>query len=107
MLASNGNDATAALENEPVRAVVTDVDLKGELTGWDVARRARELHPGIPAVYMTGANADEWTAKGVPGKPAHREALRPRADGHGGNSITERRSYRRGDNGAFLNRTAS
>ena len=66
LLASNGKDATAALENEPVRAVITDVDLKGELTGWDVAMRARELHPGIPVVYMTGANADEWTAHGVP-----------------------------------------
>jgi CheY-like chemotaxis protein len=49
-----------------VRAVVTDVDLNREITGWDIARRARELYPDIPIVYMTGANADEWTAMGVP-----------------------------------------
>jgi DNA-binding response OmpR family regulator len=66
VVASNGDQATVSLQNDPVRAVVTDIDLKDKLTGWDVARRARELHPGIPVVYMTGANADEWTAQGVP-----------------------------------------
>jgi CheY-like chemotaxis protein len=66
VVASNGDQATVSLQNDPVRAVVTDIDLKDKLTGWDVARRARELHPGIPVVYKTGANADEWTAQGVP-----------------------------------------
>jgi CheY-like chemotaxis protein len=66
VLAPDGKQASAYLENEPVRVVVTDVDLKGKLTGWDVARRARELRPDIPVIYMTGAHADEWTAMGVP-----------------------------------------
>jgi DNA-binding NtrC family response regulator len=48
------------------RALVTDIDLGGKLTGWDVAKSARELHPSLAVVYMTGAAAHEWASKGVP-----------------------------------------
>jgi CheY-like chemotaxis protein len=49
------------------RAVVTDVNLgRTNPTGWDVARRARELIPDVPIVYMTGDSAAEWTSSGVP-----------------------------------------
>ena len=48
------------------RALVTDVNLKGRISGWDVARQVREIDPGCPVVYMTGANADEWASHGVP-----------------------------------------
>ena len=48
------------------RALVTDIDLGGKVTGWDVAKSARELHSGLAVVYMTGAAAHEWTSKGVP-----------------------------------------
>ena len=49
------------------RALVSDINLhSGKLTGWDVARHAREVIPDIPVVYMTAANADEWTSQGVP-----------------------------------------
>ena len=69
VVASSGDEALQLLESKeasPIRAVVTDIDLRSKATGWDVARRARELHPDIPVVYMTGGNADEWTARGVP-----------------------------------------
>lgn len=46
-------------------ALVTDINLNGKLLGWEVAKRARELHPEIPVVYMTGAGHD-WAANGVP-----------------------------------------
>lgn len=68
--ASNGEEAVRLLERDPddVRAVLTDVNLgKGGLTGWDVARRARELKPNCPMVYVTANPAAEWTAYGVPG----------------------------------------
>jgi CheY-like chemotaxis protein len=39
---------------------------RDKLTGWDVARHAREIDAGFPVVYMTGANADDWASKGVP-----------------------------------------
>jgi DNA-binding response OmpR family regulator len=49
------------------RALITDVHLTpGKLTGWDVAKRARELTPELPVVYMTGAAGHEWTSMGVP-----------------------------------------
>ena len=48
------------------KALVTDVGLKGRLNGWEVAARFREVDPGFPIVYMSGAHADEWASKGVP-----------------------------------------
>jgi DNA-binding response OmpR family regulator len=48
------------------RALVTDVNLKGTLSGWDLARRVREREPTFPVVYMTGAGPDEWGSEGVP-----------------------------------------
>ena len=48
------------------RALVTDVSLKGRISGWEVARQVREIDPGCPVIYMTGAAADEWASQGVP-----------------------------------------
>ena len=48
------------------RALLTDINLPGQLTGWDVAKRAGELNPEIPVIYMTGAAADQWPSEGVP-----------------------------------------
>ena len=42
------------------------MNLGGELTGWDVARAAREQFPTLPVVYVTGDSAHEWAAHGVP-----------------------------------------
>ena len=67
-IVASGEEATTRLQGDPTkyRAVLTDIHLKGTLTGWDVAKRARELNPEIPVVYMTGAAADEWPSRGVP-----------------------------------------
>ena len=63
----SGEEAVALLLNQEYRALLTDINLQGELSGWDVAKRARELKPDIPVVYMTGAAADQWPSHGVPG----------------------------------------
>ena len=48
-------------------ALITDVNLgRGKLTGWEVAKRARELSPSMPVVYMTGDGGSDWAANGVP-----------------------------------------
>ena len=48
-------------------ALVTDIRLgRGLPMGWDVARRARELEPSMPVVYMTGDGASDWASLGVP-----------------------------------------
>jgi CheY-like chemotaxis protein len=66
--ASSGDEAMVLIETKACdfRALVTDVDLPGKVTGWEVAHRARELNPVLPVVYMTGAAAHEWSANGVP-----------------------------------------
>src|ERR1700752_1919847 len=48
------------------KALVTDVGLKGRLSGWEVAAKISETDPGFPVIYMSGAHADEWASKGVP-----------------------------------------
>jgi CheY-like chemotaxis protein len=67
--ASSAEQAIERLDapNSSYRALVTDVNLGSDkLTGWDVARRARELAPDLPVVYMTAENASEWSSQGVP-----------------------------------------
>ncbi len=66
---SSGEKAIELLEGKDggsYRVLLTDVNLSGLLTGWDVARRARELNPDLPVVYMTGNSAEEWSSQGVP-----------------------------------------
>ena len=48
------------------RALVTDINLRGRMTGWEVAKQARQIEPEFPIVYMTGAAADDWASHGVP-----------------------------------------
>ena len=70
LLASSGTEALDLLESKKsasIRALVTDINLGHSLpSGWDVARRARELHPELPVVYITGESADQWPSLGVP-----------------------------------------
>ena len=48
-------------------ALITDIDLPGGADGWAVARRARELFPKLPVVYVSGGSAHGWASRGVPG----------------------------------------
>lgn len=68
LLAATAEAALAALDEhgEEVRALVTDIKLGSDTTGWDVARHARELKPDMPVVYMTGSESNEWPVLGVP-----------------------------------------
>ena len=51
----------------PCRALITDIRLASSpITGWDVARRARELQPDLPVVYITGDSGHHWNSEGVP-----------------------------------------
>jgi CheY-like chemotaxis protein len=62
----SGEDAVALLQGDSskYRALSTDINLLGEMDGWQVAHRARELNPEIPVIYMTGAAAADWSANG-------------------------------------------
>ena len=68
-IVSSGEEAIRLLqgdESNSWRALITDINLSGGPTGWDVAKRARELFPDLPIIYMTGAAADQWPSHGVP-----------------------------------------
>ena len=67
--AASALEAYAKLETgaASLGGLVTDVNLgRGQLSGWDVARRARELNAALPVVYITGDSAAAWSVQRVP-----------------------------------------
>jgi len=66
--AASGTKAIDELESDASRfnAVVTDIKLGKGADGWEVAKRARELVPNIPVVYVSADSSGDWTSKGVP-----------------------------------------
>lgn len=69
LAASQGKDAIEKIESNfaECSALITDVNIAGSsISGWDIGKRARELKPEIPVIYMTGASAHEWPSHGVP-----------------------------------------
>lgn len=66
--ASSGAEAIEALDapNQNIAGLVTDIRLGNGPSGWDVARRAREMAGSIPVVYLTADSADQWGVEGVP-----------------------------------------
>jgi CheY-like chemotaxis protein len=67
-IAASGEEAATLLTGSKgkYRALITDINLRGRMDGWEVARRAREIDPGFPIVYSSGMSAAEWPSKGVP-----------------------------------------
>jgi DNA-binding response OmpR family regulator len=67
-IAQSGEEAVTLLNADKgkYRALVTDINLRGTMEGWEVAQRARGIEADFPVVYMSGQRADEWTVKGVP-----------------------------------------
>ena len=67
-IAASGEEAATLLigNKGQYHALVTDIGLRGRSDGWQFARRAREINPDFPVVYMSGKHAEEWASKGVP-----------------------------------------
>jgi CheY-like chemotaxis protein len=67
-IAASGEEAVTLIKGIKGKycALVTDIQLRGVMDGWEVARQARELDPEFPIVYLTGGNAAEWPSRGVP-----------------------------------------
>jgi DNA-binding NtrC family response regulator len=68
VLASSAERALEMLDaqKQAFRAVVTDVNLGREKSGWEVAKHAREIDPDIAVIYVTGHGADDWASQGLP-----------------------------------------
>lgn len=63
----SGQEAVALLDaTTDIAGLVTDIRLGVGVSGWDVARHARERHPRLAVVYMTGDSAADWPSEGVP-----------------------------------------
>ena len=64
----SGEEAVTLLQGASAnyRALITDINLLGRFDGWEVAKRARQISPDIPVIYMTGAAAVDWASRGVP-----------------------------------------
>ena len=67
-IVASGQEAVAMVESNVIKysALVTDINLKGPMKGWEIARLVRQIDPAFPVVYMTGAAADDWPSEGVP-----------------------------------------
>ena len=65
--AMTGERALSVIEADPTRfrGLITDINLGKEPDGWEVARRGRELIPGLPVLYVS-VDAADWPSKGVP-----------------------------------------
>lgn len=65
--ADAGAAKQAVLETiETAAALVTDVRLGEGLTGWELARLARERCSDLPVVFISGDSAINHSAQGVP-----------------------------------------
>jgi two-component system, response regulator PdtaR len=55
----SANEAIAMCRNgEPVDILVTDINLCGPRTGWEIAEALRALQPGAGVVYVSGNSVD-------------------------------------------------
>ena len=74
--AANAEDALRHLaRGEPCDVLFTDINLAGGIDGAALSRSARELRPGLPVVYASGAVGDRATAGGA-GRDLRAQALR-------------------------------
>jgi CheY-like chemotaxis protein len=66
--AGDGAEALAALERAgPVDLLVTDIIMPGKMNGIELAKKIRELQPGIKVIFTSGFPAEALTERS--GKP--------------------------------------
>jgi CheY-like chemotaxis protein len=63
--AATGDEALNRCRERIADALVTDIMLPGEITGWDIAEHCRETDPHLPVIYVTGYSMPK--ARPVPG----------------------------------------
>jgi DNA-binding response OmpR family regulator len=65
-MVASGEEAVTLLKGHKGKYRALVINLHAEMDGWEVAQHAREIDPGFPIVYMSGAAAADWASKGVP-----------------------------------------
>jgi two-component system cell cycle sensor histidine kinase/response regulator CckA len=79
--AANGREALALANGEPgLRAVLSDLAMP-EISGRELARRLREIRPGVPVLFMSGYTGDDVIRRGLleGGVPFLEKPLSPEA----------------------------
>lgn len=67
LLVYDGRAALSELDRDEARfsGVIPDIRVPA-IDGWAISKRARQLVPTMPVVYMSGDSAADWAANGVP-----------------------------------------
>jgi DNA-binding response OmpR family regulator len=68
VLVTTSKEAVDLLRRGEVKcsALATDINLREDMDGWQLAVVARQVDPYFPIVYMTARRGDEWATHGVP-----------------------------------------
>jgi CheY-like chemotaxis protein len=77
--ASDAFQALAVLASpaERLDALLTDIDLGPGPSGFELSRRAREIHPCLPVIYVTGSAEAQFAQCGVAGSKLIPKPFRP------------------------------
>jgi PAS domain S-box-containing protein len=76
LVASGGTDALAILQaREAVDLMITDLSMPG-MNGLTLIREARDLHPNLPAILLTGHSGDSMSLEGAGVSPGSYSLLR-------------------------------
>jgi CheY-like chemotaxis protein len=61
-IATSGEETVTLLKggDAKYRALVTDINLRGKIGGWEVGKQARKIDLAFPVIYMTATVADQW-----------------------------------------------
>ena len=67
-IAGSAEEAVTLLQGGQTnyRALVINVSLNRGMDGWEAARKARQINPDFPIIYITAGAGDEWPSQGVP-----------------------------------------
>jgi CheY-like chemotaxis protein len=77
--ASDAFEALALLNSPASRldALLTDIDLGPGPSGFELSQRAREIHPNLPVIYVTGRAEAQFAECGVSGSTLIPKPFRP------------------------------
>jgi CheY-like chemotaxis protein len=73
--AGDGYEAVAYCAEHDLDLLFTDIQLPGEIDGWEIAKRCRQSQPMLPVVYATALARDE--SRAVPGSVLFRKPYTP------------------------------
>ena len=68
--ACTGDEAVILLADDGFAILLTDVNMPGLVDGIGLAEHAREIHPGLPLVFVSGRPETERRASHLPGPKA-------------------------------------